>query len=122
MPVIIASKARYAGIVTPPAIGEEVTVIEVPGAEDDYIVEGYIDLGDLSSGDAVEVREYVAVDGANYRVFLKHTFTGPVAEPVLRLHAKTLLSSAKYKVSITQTSGTLRSFPYAFVVEVLGTV
>jgi len=122
VPIVIASKTRYTGTVVPPALGAEATVVEVPGAEDDYIVEGYIDLGALSSGDAAEVREYIAVDGVNYRVFLRHTFSGPVAEPVVRLHAKTLLSSEKYKVTITQTSGTLRSFPYAFVVEVLGTV
>jgi hypothetical protein len=33
-----------------------------------------------------------------------------------------LLYNMKYKVTITQTSGTLRSFPYGFLLEVMGTV
>jgi hypothetical protein len=120
MPVIIASKTRYSGTASPPALNTETTVVEITGASDDYIVEGYIDLSQLASGDAVEVREYIAVDGVNYQLYARVTYSDPVSEPVIRFHAKTLLYNMKYKVTITQTSGTLRSFPYGFVQEVLG--
>ena len=120
MPVVVASKTRLFGSVTPPALNVEATVVEVGAQEDDYIVEGYIDLSPLSEGDVLEVREYVAVDGANYRLFLRTLFIGTVPEPVIRFHAKTLLKFMKYKVAIVQTAGAIRSLPYGFLLEVLG--
>ena len=123
MPVVIASKSRYSGSVTPPALNAETTVLEVIGQSDDYIVEGYIDVSQLASGDALEIREYIAVDGVNYQLFLRTTLSGPVTEPVLRLHTKTLLAPMKYKVTVVQTAGSsLKTFPYGFVVEVMGAV
>jgi len=122
VPVVVASKTRLFGSVTPPALNVEATVVEIGPQEDDYIVEGYIDLSPLSEGDMMEVREYVAVDGVNYRLFLRTLFIGPVPEPVIRFHAKTLLGLMKYKVAVVQTAGAVRSLPYGFVVEVLGTI
>jgi len=120
MVIYIQSKTRYSGSVTPSSLNTETTVVEVSGQADDYLVEGYIDLSQLQSGDAVEVREYIAVDGVNYQLFIKVTYSGVVSEPVIRLHTKTLLYNMKYKVTIIQTQGTLRSFSYGFVVEVMG--
>jgi hypothetical protein len=120
VPVVVASKTRYSGAVTPSALNTETTVVEIGAQSDDYIVEGYVDLSQLQSGDSVEVREYVAVDGVNYQLYARVTYSGPVSEPVIRFHAKTLLYNMKYKVTIIQISGTLRSFPYGFVLEVLG--
>ena len=119
-PIVIASKTPYSGTVTPSDLNVETTVIEITGESDDYIVEGYLDLSQLQSGDEVVVREYIAVDGTNYRLFLKATFSGVQEQPIVRFHAKTLLKNMKYKVTITQTQGTLRSFPYGFIKEVMG--
>ncbi|MCC6051324.1 MAG: hypothetical protein LM580_11480, partial [Thermofilum sp.] len=95
--------------------------LEIGAQSDDYIVEGYIDVSQLQTDDALEIREYIAVDGTNYQLFLRTTLNGPVSEPVIRFHAKTFIFLMKYKVTIVQTSGTIRSFPYGFVLEVLGT-
>jgi len=122
MPVIVKQKEDIYGTVSIPALNTPVAVLEKGPLEDDYIVEGYLDLSVLESGDAFEVREYIAVDGTNYRIFLRCAFQGPVGEPVIRFHTKTLLSFMKYKVEVVQTSGTPRSIPYGFVVEVLGTL
>jgi len=121
MPVIIASKTRYTGAATPSALNAETTVVEITAQSDDYIVEGYIDLGNLASGDAVTVREYIALDGANYRTYATVSYSGAVSDPIIRFHAKTLPNTARYRVTITQTAGALRSFPYAFILEVMGT-
>jgi hypothetical protein len=121
MPVVIQSKTRYTGSVTPSALNTETTVVEITAQSDDYIVEGFIDLGALASGDAVVIKEYIAVDGTNYRLFSQVTYNGPVSEPIIRFHSKQLTYNMKYKVTITQTSGTLRSFPYGFLLEVMGT-
>ena len=121
MAVIVQSKTRYQGTVTPSSLNTETTVIEVKGATDDYIMEGYLDLSALQAGDTVVVNEYIAVDGANYGLFVSNTYSGPVQDPVIRFHTKTLLYSMLYKVTVTQTSGTPRSLPYGFLMELLGT-
>ena len=121
MPVVVASKSRFYGTATPSDLNVETTVVEVGAQSDDYIVEGYIDVSQLRAGDALEIREYIAVDGSNYQLFLRTTLSGPVSEPVIRFHAKTFVFLMKYKVTVVQTSGTIRSFPYGFVLEVLGT-
>jgi len=122
MPVIIASKTRYTGSVSPTALNTETTVVDIPPQSDDYLVEGYIDLSTLASGDQVVVREYIALDGTNYGTFATVTYNGPVSDPVVRFHTKTIPNNAKYRVTITQTSGVLRSFYYAFILEVLAEV
>jgi len=121
VPIVVMSKSDFRGTVTPSDLNAETVVVDIGAQSDDYIVEGYIDLSQLANGEEVIVREYVAVDGANLRKFLEVGFVGPVNEPVVRFHAKTLPASALYRVTLTQVSGTLRSFPYAFVLEVLGT-
>ena len=120
MPVVVASKTRYAGTVSPAELNVETVVVDISAQPDDYLVEGYVDLSQLASGDAVVLREYIAVDGVNYQLFCQVAYTGPVPEPIVRFHTKTLHYNMKYKVTITQTSGTLRSFPYGFILEVLG--
>jgi len=122
LPVIVASKTRYTGSVTPSALNAETVVVDIGAQSDDYIVEGWIDLGALASGDAVVIREYIAVDGVNYRTYATVSYSGPVSDPIVRFHAKTLTYNMKYRVTVTQTSGTLRSFPYGFVLEVMGAV
>jgi len=122
MPVIVARKARYSGTVTPSALNAETVVVDIPPQEDDYLVEGYLDLGALSRGDSVEIREHIAVDGSKFRLFLRAVIDGPAPEPVLRFHTKTLLYDMAYRVTVVQTAGTPKSFPYRFIVEVLGTI
>ena len=122
MPVIVARKVRYAGTVTPSGLNVETVVVDIPAQDDDYLVEGYIDLGALARGDSGEIREYIAVNGSNYRLFLRTVVDGPAPEPALRFHTKTLLYNMAYRVTVVQTAGTPRGLPYGFIVEVLGTI
>jgi hypothetical protein len=122
MPIVIASKTEYTGTVRPPALNTETTVVEIPAQSDTYIVEGWIDLSQLQSGDAVVIKIYVAVDGVNYRTYATVTYKGPVPDPVIRIHSMQLCKSMMFKVTITQISGTLRSFPYGFILEVMGSI
>ena len=114
-PVRIAARTIYSGSVSPPALNVETVVVNIPAQPEFYIVEGYIDLSALSSGDAVTITEYMSVDGTNLRPFLRVAYSGPVSEPVIRFHTKTFKNG--YRVTITQTAGTLRQFPYWFIVE-----
>jgi hypothetical protein len=121
MPVVIASKTEYTGTVTPTTLDTETTVVEITAQNDTYIVEGWMDLRNLASGDTVIIKVYVAVDGTTYSPFIIQTYSGVVGYPVVRFHSMQLCKNMKYKVTITQTSGTLRSFPYGFILEVMGT-
>lgn len=120
MVVLLSSKSRFSGNLALSALNTETDVVNIGSQSDDYMVEGYVDLSALTAGDSVVVREYISVDGTNYRLFAQVTYNGPLSEPVIRLHTKTLLYNMLYKVTITQTAGTLRSFPYAFILEVMG--
>jgi hypothetical protein len=121
MTIIMSSKTESTGTLTLSALNTETTVVEYTAQSDTYIVEGWLDLGALASGDAVIIKLYIAVDGTNYRTYLTTPYSGPVSDPVLRFHSMQLCKNMKYKVTITQTSGTLRSFPYGFMLEVMGT-
>jgi hypothetical protein len=122
MPVVVQSKTEYTGTASPSALSTETTVVEITAQSDSYIVGGWIDLGALASGDAATIRVYVAVDGTNYRTYATVSYSGPVSDPIVRIHEMQLCKSMKYKVTITQTSGTLRSFPYGFILEVMGSI
>jgi len=93
MPVVVSRKYRYSGTVTLSALDAETTIVELGPSADDWMVEGYVDLSNLQSGDMVTVNEYVALDGANYRLLYSATVAGPAQQPVLRLHTKTLLAT-----------------------------
>lgn len=123
MPVRIREKQRLAGTVTPSAIGVETDVINLANQSDDYIIEGYLDLSNMASGDVVEIKVYIAVDGTNQRRVDKASFSGSQEIPVVRILAHTVPYNGKFKVTLTQTAGsTLKSFPYVFIVQIMETI
>ena len=115
MTVVIKSKEVLAGTVAPSALSEPALVVDIPNQSDEYIVEGYIDLAQMLTGDEVVIEEFLAVDGASQRLLTKTTFANAQDEPIIRFHSKTIKRDAKYKVQLTQTKGTLRKYPYYFV-------
>jgi len=119
MPVRIRFKQRYQGSVTPSALNTETDIINLPNQDDDYIIEGQVSLQNMGSGDSVELRAYIAVDGTNQRLVDKMTFTGAQEIPVVRVVAHTLAYNAKFRVTVKQTAGTLRAFPYTFILQVM---
>ena len=73
----------------------------------------------MASGDTVVVRTYIAVDGTNQVKSDELTFSGAQSIPVVRIPAHTLLYNNKFRVTVTQTAGTLRAFPYSFLQETM---
>lgn len=120
MPVRIRSKTRLQGSVTPTALNTETDIINLPDQYDDYIVEGTISLRNMAAGDAVTLRMYVAVDGVTQDMADEISFSGPQRIPIVRIPATTVPYNGKFRVTVTQTAGdTLKSFPFAFVVQVM---
>jgi len=70
----------------------------------------------------VVIKTYIAVDGVNQRLSDQMTFSGVQDVPVVRVMAHTVPYNAKFRVTITQTAGTLRSFPYCFIYQIMETI
>jgi hypothetical protein len=119
MPVRIRYKTRYQGSVTPSALNTETNIINLGSQPDDYIVEGYISLKNLASGDTVIIRVYMSADGTTQDKSDEMTFSGPVSIPIVRIPATTLPYNGLFRVTVTQTAGTLRAYPYTFIVQVM---
>ena len=115
MTVVIKSKEVLAGTVAPSALSEPALVVDIPDQPDEYIMEGYIDLAQMQSGDEIVIEEFLVVDGASQRLLTKMTFANVQDEPIIRFHSKTIKRDGKYKVQLTQTKGTLRKYPYYFI-------
>jgi hypothetical protein len=122
MTVRIRVKERYQGSVTPSDLNTETDILNLEDYPDDYILEGQISLQNLASGDTIILRIYIAVDGTNRVKSDEITFNGPVSIPVVRIPATTLAYNAKARITITQTTGTLRAIPYSFIVQVMETI
>jgi len=122
MPVRIKEKHRVQGSVTPSELDTETDLINLGDQSDDYIIEGQIDLSALQSGDAVTLKVYIAVDGTNQRLVDKLDFSGAQEIPVVRVVAHTIPYNGKFRVTITQTAGTLRTFPYSFIYQIMETI
>jgi hypothetical protein len=73
----------------------------------------------MASGDAVVIKTYIAVDGANQKQVDQITLTGAQTIPVVRIPSCTVAYNGKFRVTITQTSGTIRSYPYSFIVQIM---
>jgi len=122
MPVFISRKINYVGLVNINQLNQEVVVVDISGNEDDYMVEGYVDLSSLQPSDVLVVTEYMSVDGANLRPFAQYSFSGPLPAPIYRFYTKTLYKEMRYRVTIRLATGSApKVVPYAFIVEVLGT-
>jgi len=122
MPVRIREKVRSQASVTPPALNTETDLINLADQTDDYIIEGQIDISQLAAGDEVVIKTYIAVDGVTQRPSDEMTFAGAQAIPVVRVMAHTVPYNAKFRVTITQTAGILRSFPYCFIYQIMETI
>jgi hypothetical protein len=119
MPVRIRAKNRLQGSVTPSDLNVETDIVNFENQTDDYIVEGFISLRNLQVGDAVIIRNYVAVDGTNQDKSDEATFDGVQLVPVVRIPALTLAYNAKFRITVTQTSGTPRAIPYTIIQQIM---
>jgi len=119
MVVRIKDKERSQGSVTPASLNTETDLINLPDQDDDYIIEGTIDLANMQDGDTVVIKVYVAVDGTNQRLQDKLTFKDAQEVPVVRITSQTVPYNGKFRVTITQTAGDLRTFPYTFIYQIM---
>jgi len=119
MPVTINSISYSNGTLTLSSLNTETTVFSYSGGQTTVIIEGWISLQNMQTGDITIVTVYITVDGTNYYVFLQRTFAGPVDMPILRIHTIQIPPGMGIKITINQITGTPRSYPYYFITQVL---
>jgi len=76
----------------------------------------------LAAGDVAVIKVYIAVDGVNQRLSDEMTFSGAQAKPVVRVMAHTIPYNGKFRVTVTQTDGTLRTYYYTFIYQIMETI
>ena len=95
------------------ADGTEQILVEAAGVLN---LEGYVDLSAMTSGDQVVLRRYVKIqEGGEYRLHASETYNGVQAEPLVRFPF--IAGYYGIKVTLQQTAGTYKSFPYQFFKE-----
>ncbi len=96
------------------ADGTEQVLVEAVGLLN---LEGYVDLSAMAEGDTVVLKRYVKIqEGGEYKLHASETYTGVQAEPLIRFPF--IAGYYGIKVTLQQTSGTFKSFPYQFIKEV----
>jgi len=113
--VVVRIKERrpFEGVCTPTALGVEVNVIDLPAETDFFFVGGYVDLDALETGDVIKVAEYVSIPKAELKLFASEIYSGVQNMPMLRVPTRKAKNG--YRITLTQTAGVLRSFPFQFV-------
>jgi hypothetical protein len=95
------------------ADGTEQTVLEAQGIMN---LEGYVELSQMTNGDTVTLRRYVKIQqNGEYRLHGEETYLGVQAQPLIRF--PTIVGYYGIKVTLKQTSGTYKNFPYQFFKE-----
>jgi len=96
------------------ADGTEQTVLEAQGIMN---LEGYVDLSEMTNGDTVTLRRYVKIQqDAEYKLHGEETYVGIQAQPLIRFPP--MAGYYGIKITLKQTSGTYKNFPYQFFKEI----
>ena len=114
----ITSKTDTQSTLSAVTINTTYNIINLTAQTADYIPEVYLDLSNMASGDTTIVSEYISVDGTNLKLYYQYTFTNAQTLPVQRFHGKLLELNMLYRVTLQQTAGTGRAYPYSSVVQV----
>lgn len=115
MPVVIQDYDEAEGTHTPSDLNQESTVYEI-SSDKPLLIQGFIDTSNLQNLDVIVIREYVKwATLPTYKLITYRSIFGVQQEPIWL--AKLVWIPRAYKITLTQTTGTLRSFPYYFVAE-----
>ena len=111
MPVRIKERIPYDGKVSLTELNVEVEVVSMSAESEWYYVEGWLNLSQMQSGDVIEITEYVTIETEG--IYYKASYSDQQEQPILHFPTKKLKGS--YKLTLKQTAGTLRKFPFQFI-------
>jgi hypothetical protein len=105
-------KPLKSGVLT--ATGGEDVVLEYADSEP-FKIQGWINLKNMAAGDVVAVTEsFTLQNDTQPSIFAMRTYKDAQSQPLIHITPREILKGVK--VTIQQTSGTLKSFPYEFYV------
>lgn len=112
--IIEAFDTPIEGTHTPSALNtEEDVILDEPVGDPLRYLEGFIDLTNMAAGDTVVLREYLSlVTPVSYVQYAEETYSDAQALPALYVRTK----PGRYgiRVSLEQTAGTIKDFPFQF--------
>jgi len=99
------------------------TTLTADGTEQDCLnesgigkYEGYIDLTNMATGDAVTIKEYVKLkSGGSWRKYATNSYSDAQSEPAI--HQVRKLAKHGIHVTLEQTAGVNRDYDYNFLKE-----
>lgn len=115
---LIATKTDAQSSIGPVTLSTVYSVLTVTAQAADYIPEVYLSLQNMQTGDTTVVTEYLGIDGTNYEIYYQNTYTGAQTNSAVRFHGKLIELNMLYKVTIEQTGGTGRAYPYASILQI----
>lgn len=113
MTITFVNRSEYTGSVT--ALSTYQNIINISRA-DPYptYVEGWINLSNMAANDAINIRERIWINSSHIE-FEEQNVSNVQGDPALHFHSK-FSPKGIYSVRMNQSVGTLREYPYHFVV------
>jgi hypothetical protein len=98
----------------------EITQLANEGAQSgDFVVESYVDLANMVSGDGTTITEYISADGVNLKTYKQDILSGAPSFSVYRFHSKLTNKNQLYRITLDQTAGTGKSYPVTSIMQVM---
>jgi len=98
------------------ADGNEQEILNLAAGSPPKVVDGIIDLANMQAGDTVVAKEYVrSTSGGAWRLYATTTYTNVQSEP--GIYFERISSRYGSRVTLQQTGGTNRTYPYLFMKE-----
>ena len=113
MTLTFINKSELSGTVTASASYQNVVNITRAVNLPAY-VEGWVDLSKMAANDAINVQERVWIN-SSYIEFEEQNISNVQNDPALHFHSK-FCPKGIYSVRMNQSVGTLREYPYHFLV------
>ena len=115
MVVVISDYVEETGTHTPSQIGVEETVWRYESSAPAQI-QGFLNTMNMVDEDVIIIREYISfVHPVVYQLLTERTLFGKQKEPLWL--CKLLWVPRGYKITLTQTIGSPKAYPYYFVIQ-----
>ncbi|MEO2151346.1 MAG: hypothetical protein ABGW50_01645 [Thermococcus sp.] len=119
MPYVIQNINVYSGTATL-TVGTETEIVSItPSGNPISIIEGFIDVSQMSSGTELDIYEYISQDGTTFLKFTAAKLLTPPQAPLIHFYSKAVPGGGGYKVTALQNGGTGITVSYYFVEYVL---
>jgi len=113
-----------ASFLTTDTYPKTVTIIDTSGLADvagkQHLVEGFVDLSALASGESVKIRESMIIkSGGDFKTYAEETYNGPVSPPLCYILTRPGRYGLKIELVMESAPAADRSLDYQLLVKVV---